>query len=112
MYAKLDRPAPDGDLPSTLAFTLLFLLPAGLAFATFELVRALPGHFPDSVVAFLGLLLAPAVVTAVVSRWACTRFRVETGTAWSTIAAASLLAAVCSVVALLVFAVGLVAYSD
>jgi predicted permease len=102
---RLDDPAPDGDLPSTLAFVLLFVLPASSAVALFELLRVLPrGFLDDDVAGFIGLLLlVPAAVTALASLWACRRCGVERATAWSIVAAASVLAAVCSFSAIMVF---------
>jgi predicted permease len=101
---RLDDPAPDGDLPSTLAFALLFVLPAGSAVGLFELLRVLPrGFLDDDVAGFIGLVLVPAAVTALVSLWACRRCGIERGTAWSIVAAASVLAAVCSFSAIMVF---------
>jgi len=93
---RLGEPAPDGDLPSTLAFALLVVLPAGSAIGMFELFRVLPRDVPGDAGAFIGLLLAPTALTALISHWACKRCRVETATAWSIVAAASVLAGVFS----------------
>lgn len=91
-----------------LPFVLLFVIPAGAAVLLFKLLPALPEGFTAGW-GFIALLIAPGLVTGLLSRLVCTRYRVEPATGWSIVIAASLIAVILALGAFFTFAI---AYSE
>jgi hypothetical protein len=83
MERRLVPPSRDRDLPPTVAFALLFLLPAATAVLALEGLRLAHHDLGGEIGTLMAFLLAPGVVTALVSRWVCNRLGIEDATTWS-----------------------------
>ena len=79
------RPRGEGDIDSTAAFSVLFVIPAVLAASLWIILRVLHTTVGLGGIAFLPWLLvvfAPASMSAAVAHWACRRHDTASATAW------------------------------
>jgi hypothetical protein len=105
------RATGEGDIGSTAAFSVLFVVPAALAASLWIVLRVLHTTVGLGGIAFLPWLLvvfAPAITSAAVAHWACRRRDTASATAWGF----SMSAAVMTALFMVVTAAWLVPFGD